>query len=294
MPPSEDNAAPATWEEFLDAYAGTIFRLSRLFTGSYDERMDLFLFVCERLQQDGMRRLRTFRYRPEAPCRFSTFLSVVVKNIAVDFIRSREHRFRPFRSVASLDAADQLLFDYCVRDGRTVEESRLLLERRHGIRLTPDEASRRATALEVSLSSSQRWRLLSRLALGRRPLSIDPVAEVALGSVPSSGEPREVPLPRREDDPERLLASREGDRVLQEALEDLGPRERLALALRYRDALPAKAAGQVMGLSAGEVQKLAAQGLHAVRDKLRRARITRADIDKSALPLAWRGTEVRR
>src|SRR5262249_30549055 len=71
---------PAAWQTFLERCADTVFRVVGLFASGYDERMDLFLFVCSRLHEDDMRRLRSFRFRPDAPCRFSTWLTVVVKN----------------------------------------------------------------------------------------------------------------------------------------------------------------------------------------------------------------------
>src|SRR5262245_44004974 len=147
-PPADTTRVPATWDEFLDHYASDLFRIVRLFADSYDDRMDLFLFVCERLQADGMRRLRSFRYRPEAPCRFSTFLSVVVKNIALDHLRARQGRFRPFQNLADRGETDRLLFGYHIRDGVPLEECRRLLETRHGIRLTAADLSRRAADLE--------------------------------------------------------------------------------------------------------------------------------------------------
>src|SRR2546428_9574498 len=113
---------PDAWETFLVSFSDVIFRVARLFADTYDERMDIYLFTCARLKVDGMRRLRSFHYRPEAPCRFSTWLSVVVKNIAVDFIRSREGRFRPFRDVETMEEADRLVFQYYLRDGRALEE----------------------------------------------------------------------------------------------------------------------------------------------------------------------------
>src|SRR5262245_16603411 len=148
------DGGPESWNAFLESCADQIFRVVRLFGDGYDERMELFLVGCDRLEEERMRRLRAFTFRPEAPCRFSTYLSVIVKNMAVDFIRAREGRFRPFRVVETMEETDRLLFEYHLRDGRPLEESRDLIESRHGIRLSAAQASDRAGRLQSSLSAS--------------------------------------------------------------------------------------------------------------------------------------------
>src|SRR5437773_1369392 len=143
-----DAGAEVSWQEFLHACSGIIFRVVRTFARSYDDRMDLFLFVCDGLQADGMRRVRGFRRRPEAPCRFTTYLMVVVRNLALDHQRSRDGRFRPFTNVAALDETDRIVSEYRLRDGRSLDEVRHLLLQRHGLRLGPDEIEERVARVE--------------------------------------------------------------------------------------------------------------------------------------------------
>jgi RNA polymerase sigma factor (sigma-70 family) len=274
---------PSAWEGFLASRADVIFRVIRLFADSYDDRMDLFLFVCARLKEGEMRRLRAFRYRPEAPCRFSTYLSVVVKNIALDFIRSREGRFRPFREVEAMDATDRLLFEYHLRDGRPLTEVTEILSGRHGISLTSAEIEDRAGKVRSRLSPSQRWRLLSRLFERRREFSVDPVAESAIDP------DHAIPLAGLDGSPERPLRSQEADRMFGEVMASMSPRQRLALVLRYRDGLGPHDMAEVLCVSRGEAEKLAREGLDRLREGLRCRGVLRPDLEASALSPIWPG-----
>ena len=269
------------WEAFLEAYAGLIFRVVALFADSYDERMDLFLFVCARLREGEMKRVRAFRYRPDAPCRLSTYLSVVVKNIAVDYLRSREGRFRPFRRLAELDETDRLLFEYHVRDGRSLEEARSLLRGRHGIRVSAAQAAERASRVSASLTASQRWRLLARLATKRRSLSIDPVADVAIGSA--------GPLPLESDrgDPERRLHLREARQTFLEAMATIPPRQRLALTLRFRDGLAPAEIARILAVSPPEAERLTREGLDGIRERLKESGVARLDLESAGASSLW-------
>ena len=288
MRSSDAGEIPATWEQFLSEYADVVFRVVRLFADTYDERMDMFLFICDHLSTDDMRRIRSFRFRPEAPCRFSTWLAVVARNLALDALRSREGRFRPFRSVDSLDEPDRLLFEYHMRDGRPLEEARSLMRDRHAIRLTSREAETRAARVEGLLSPGQRWRLLSRLAHRRRPLSIDPIADVAVGSSRADdGDPVTIPLRGSAGDPETPLRNDEATRIFDEAFQAIPDRQRLAMTLRYRDGLSAREVGQTMKLDTAEADRLAREGIHLMRERLEKMNVDHADLETSGLVSLW-------
>jgi RNA polymerase sigma factor (sigma-70 family) len=270
------------WEAFLASFSDVIFRVVRLFADSYDDRMDLFLFACARLEEDGMRRVRSFRRRPEAPCRFSTWLAVVVKNVAVDYIRSRDGRFRPFRSVEAMEEADRLVFEYHVRDGRPLDEVRGLLAGRHGIRMTPSEVADRAARVEAALTPNQRWRLLARQGQARRPMSVDPVAEVAYE------DELAVPLADARGGPEASLSAREADEAFERVMATLAPRKRLALALRYRDGLSGSDVAAFLGIGVGEADRLVREGIQEVRERLRRSGVGRPELEAAGMASLWR------
>jgi RNA polymerase sigma factor (sigma-70 family) len=282
MPESDDRTlletlaagGPVAWQTFLEICSETIFRVVSLFADTYDDRMDLFLFVCTKLHDDGMRRLRSFRFRPEAPCRFSTWLAVVVKNLAVDHLRAREGRFRPFRRVDAMEEVDRLVFDYHLRDGKSLEEVRHLLETRHGIGVGDVELAGRAARVEATLSANQRWRLMARLSERRDHLPLDPVSGAA-------GPEESIPLADARGDPEHALRSLEADRALRSAMEAIPPRERLALTLRYRDGMSARQSAVVLDVTPAEAERLAREGVRKVRESLGRAGMTPPDFENA-------------
>lgn len=265
--------ASGTWEEFLDLHADTIYGVIRPFARTYDERMDLFLFVCTGLRANGMRRVRRFRYRADAPCRFTTYLTVVVRNLAVDHGRSRRGRFRAFTNVAALDETDQLILNYRFRQGRALVEVGQLLERRHGIRLEPAALAVAVSRVERALSPSQRWRLLARWAWQQPALSIDPVSAVAGNTA------RPVPLPTGERDPERTMGARDAGRALATAVTALPARQQLVLSLRFRDGHDVETTARAIGVPPVQVERMTRDALAYIRETLGEARITREDLE---------------
>ena len=294
MPESDDRTlldalaagGPAAWQAFLDSCSDTLFRVVSLFAHTHDDRMDLFLFVCTKLHDDGMRRLRSFRFRAESPCRFSTWLTVVVKNLAVDHLRARDGRFRAFRRVDAMEEIDRLIFDYHLRDGKPLEEVRHLLEARHGLPVGDVELAERAARVEAALSANQRWRLMARLSERRDHLPLDPVS----GSARPYPEGA-IPLADAWGDPERALRSREAGRALRSAMEAIPPRERLALTLRYRDGMSARETALILNVTAAEAERLARDGVRKVRESLGRAGMAPPDFENAlaAPPAAMRG-----
>jgi RNA polymerase sigma factor (sigma-70 family) len=221
-----------------------------------------------------MRRLRTFQFRAESPCRFSSWLAVVVKNLALDHLRAREGRFRPFRKVDAMDEIDRLIFDYSLRDGKPLEEVRHLLEARHGIGVGEVELADRAARVEAALSANQRWRLMARISARREHLPLDPVSGTA-GLQPDKA----IPLADARGDPERALRSREAGRALRSAMEAIPPRERLAVTLRYRDGMNARQAAMVLNVTPAEAERLAREGVRKIRESLGRAGMAQLDFE---------------
>jgi RNA polymerase sigma factor (sigma-70 family) len=290
-PPSEEEIlsrvrrdGAAAWPDFLQRFCATIFRVVVLFAESHDERMDLFLHICWQLRDRRMRRVLAFRERPDAPCRFSTYLAVVCRNLALDHLRAKAGRYRPFKCVAALEETERLLFEYHVREGRSLEETRSLLRGRHGIRLGSREIAARSASVTAALSASQRWKLLSRLASRRPSLSIDPVADAALGSG------RAFALRSEAGDPERSLREGEAVRVLEEALQGIGSRRRLALTLRYRDSLSFEEVARTLGTDFPEAEQIIQEGLQRLRARLEASGIQLLDLESAGWSFLWSET----
>jgi len=281
------SGAEVSWEEFLSTYAGTIFRAVRRFARTYDQRMDLFLYVCENLNADGMRRVRGFRDRPEAHCRLTTYLTVVVRNLVLDYGRARHGRFRLFRNLKVQDSVDRIVSEYRLRDGRSAGEVRELLRRRHGVVLKEEEIAERIERVERSLSPSQRWRVLSRRASRQPSVPIDPVHS----AVPAGARPGAA-LEDRSGSPEQSLSTQDAGHVLTRAVTALSARERLVLALRYRDGLEVSEVARALGITPAQVERTTREAVEAIRGNLGAARITRQELE-GGLGEWWLSWEAR-
>jgi len=275
------------WEEFLRAHADMIYCVIGTLARTYDDRMDLFLFVCAGLRANEMRRVRRFRHLPEAPCRFTTYLTVVVRRLALDYERSRRGRERPFQSLTALDSTDRLILEYRIRRGKTIDELRDELRRRHGVDLAPAALADRIARVERTLSPSQRWRLLSRWAWRRPTLPVDPVRAIA-GSTSAP-----VPLRSGGVDPEACLRADDAGRTFADAVSALPARQQLVIALRFRDGLDIGAAATSLGVSSAQIERNTRDALTAIREVLGAAHITREELER-ACGTWWRSGEERR
>lgn len=274
-------APELAWEGFLESFTPLIFKVVSRFVRTHDQRMDLFVYVAERLREDRLRRCRAYRLRPERPRSFGAYLTVVTKNLVVDFIRSTNGRYRPFASMANLDVADRLIFEYHLRDQVPLGQVRRLLEKRHGIRMRQTPLDWRAERIERSLSSSQRWRLLSRRSALREPFSIDPTHEAVWI------DEKAIPLRSGCRNPEAQAGVNLAGVALRQALEKIEPRKRLALALRFKVGLKVREAAQVMRATDSQVEHWVREGSAAIREELRTRSITREDLDIDRLEEVW-------
>ena len=93
------------WRVFVDRYTPTLLALiERAGIVDRDEAMDLYVLVCERLSEDDCGRLRR---RDASRGSLEGWLAVVVRNVAVDWVRSRAGRRRLFGAVKRLTLFDQ-------------------------------------------------------------------------------------------------------------------------------------------------------------------------------------------
>lgn len=265
------------WQRFQELYLPVIHSVIRLFADSYDQRMDLLVYVSEKLKEDDMRRVRAYRVRPETPCTFRSYLAVVVRNLGLDFVRASRGRYRPFKHVVGLSGTDRLIFEYHLKERRPLVEVGHLLEARHGIQLRPEELKQRSARIENSLSHSQRWRLLSRVWAGRRPLPVDPVE----GATTATGGGLALRSPRRS--PDAALTSKSARNAFREALAGVEPRKRLALALRYKDGLKMREVARVMRATEKQVEHWVRDGIATIREHLVRSGFTSDDLDPDQL-----------
>lgn len=84
----------AAWDDFITRYRPLVFATIQHYARDYDDVMDVFARVCQALREDDMRRLRAYLDQPKHTARFTTWLVAVVRNITIDWFRSRDGRRR--------------------------------------------------------------------------------------------------------------------------------------------------------------------------------------------------------
>jgi CHAT domain-containing protein len=92
--PLQQGRHQVAWDRFLSRHRKLIFASIRHYTHDYDEGMEVFAHVCEKLGADDMRLLRARAEDPNPRARFTTWLVVVVRHAAVDWFRHRDGRRR--------------------------------------------------------------------------------------------------------------------------------------------------------------------------------------------------------
>jgi RNA polymerase sigma factor (sigma-70 family) len=245
------------WDQFLDEYAAVILQVVHLFEREQDRVDDCFLFVCEQLKRDRLRRLR--RFEADGAASFPTWLRAVVRNLCLDWRRKRFGRPRIFRSIASLPEVDQEVFR-CIYFRKLSENETL-----HTVRATHPALDREGladslTRIRESLSPRQSWLLVSR-----NPYLESLSAEGSSGS----GANRERELTDPHEDPESEAAKQEFLDALHEAMAGISPRERLLLRLRFEQDLSLEEIANLMQLGTPlKAQRSIQKALSKVRQVL--------------------------
>lgn len=248
--------ADETWGTFLDEQASLILQVVHIFERDEDQVQDCFLFVCERLRRDDMRRIR--RFREAGTASFATWLRAVVRNLCLDWRRHRDGRFRLPRAIARLPELEQEVFRSIHL--RALSEN----ETFHSVAalwpaLTRDQFAEAVARVGRSLEGRSSWLLLvrrPRLQSLSAPPGSDP-AEAETGLVDPGA------------DPERDAAAREDLGALKDALGRLTPRLRLLVRLRYVQELPLEEIARLAGLSgASQVERQLQEALELLRSRM--------------------------
>ena len=97
----------ASWQKFVLKYANFIYRASGKYCDNYDEKMAVFLHILEKLRENRFSRLSRFEYK----AKLSTWLTIVSRHLALDFLRAkygRDFSLKKIR-VVSYDATPSFL-----------------------------------------------------------------------------------------------------------------------------------------------------------------------------------------
>ena len=218
------------WKQFLDAYSSLIVLIASRYERGGDQVNDCYLFICEKLCEHDFRRLQS--YKPEGSASFRSWLNVVIANLCIDWRRHSLGRERPFASIANLPQLEQMTFKYKFQRRMNLQAC---LERiqMHFPGLTEPQLASAIARVSTTLTSSQHWLLSSQQT---ETISLHPSKTSGKGIDPVESQPG----------PEQTAEQAQHHEKLQCALDQLTPRQRLLIKLRYQQDLSLKEVARLM------------------------------------------------
>jgi len=226
LPFSDSDNWDKEWKYFLETYSNLILKVCWSFCSDYDQCMNYYLYICTRLKANNYRVLEQYDDKlNENSALFTTWLTSVVRNMCIDFHRNKNGRARLPRLVQKMSDETQYFYHCYFFEHRTLEEIELLLQTKY-----PDCNS---TVLDLKKNLEIAFR--------------------------KSGKP----LPRKSStvfletlhDKLRAEASTSDSEAqsmqyetLQQAIDMLHPRERLAVKLHYFEKMQLKDIAEVLQL----------------------------------------------
>jgi len=228
---SSVDAGPA-WVEFLDRHAQLIMNTANQFEYQQDRVDECFIFVCEKLNDDGFRRLLNFNTTGTA--KFRTWLGTVVFNLCVDWHRKEFGRVSLLPAISALPAFDQSVYRLVIEQGMNKEASFQTL------RADFPDLSRELVATALSrihslLTPRQRWQISVRNR-GRKQSR----------TVPVRGRLERLPDPGF--GPDTAAQKQQELKDLQGAVSQLPADQRLLLQLRFQEGLSLKKIAKLRNL----------------------------------------------
>lgn len=219
------------WRAFIDGYTPTMLAtLEHAGLRSRDDVMDVYVRACEHLAAEDCARLR--RHDPaKGPLR--AWLIRVVRNVLVDWVRSRRGRRRLFGSIRELDPLAREVFDLYYWRHRTAAEIAELARDESGQPAGLPAVLEALERIEQALSARQRAELVSLLARAEAPAPLED-GEGRLATDPVDAAPG----------PDAVIDASQTSALLEAALGELPPEDAVIVSLRF-----------VQGLSTAQVQE---------------------------------------
>jgi RNA polymerase sigma factor (sigma-70 family) len=240
------------WSLFVDRYRRLIIAVIRRYVSDPDDVMDVFAHVCAALRENDLARLKRFREDVQGGASFSTWLVVVVRNLAVDWTRRRDGRPRP-QAPPDLPPIHRRIYESLFIHGRSQRETFELLH------ATPATRLSHAAYLHA-------LREVHRIAFREAPGTLArPIAVPSSGAV-SAGSDEEV-------------IAAETRRHLKDAMLALEPDVRLAVELFVVEDMAAADVARVLGWpNAKSVYNNVYRAFATLRERLARLGIHSDDV----------------
>ena len=121
----------AAWDLFIERYRRLIFGVIHRYAADRDDVMDVFATVCAALRADDFARLRrcAAQLQPDRP--ISTWLVVVIRNLAIDWLRHRDGRRGTGKVADSLTPLQARIFEHVFIAGCSHVEAYELIRSQH-------------------------------------------------------------------------------------------------------------------------------------------------------------------
>lgn len=219
--------AGAAWASFVDLYSPLIMKAVHQFEFEQDRAGECYLYICEKLCDNGFQRLLKFNTGGRA--QFSTWLSTVVYHLCVDWHRREYGRAQLLPAITALPAFDQSVFRLHFEQSMD-REACLQTLRDEFPDLTRQQLSDAVARVHRVLTPRQRWQLSVRQ---RRRQGGDHRVEGLVDTGPA---------------PEEAAHTTQEQARLRRAMETLDSDQRLILQLRFQQGLTLKKIGEVMHL----------------------------------------------
>jgi RNA polymerase sigma factor (sigma-70 family) len=258
------------WRTFIDQYTPTLLALiERAGIRDRDEAMELYVWACERLAADNCARLR--RHDPGKGS-LEAWLSVLMRNVVVDWVRSRAGRRRLFKSIKHLAALDRRVFELYYWEHQTTAEMVGTLAQEFGAPSLGDVMDA-VERVQKALTERQRIELLAMTVRTSTPVSLD-------ASDDQDERPIDAPDPRA--DTERDAQARQVNQMLEETLREIPPEEAAIVRLKFVEGLSLKQIRDMLHLS--ELTDERMRGiLDVIKSRLAVRRVGALDADVSGL-----------
>jgi RNA polymerase sigma factor (sigma-70 family) len=241
------------WRAFVDQYTPAMLALiERAGIHDKDEAMELYVLACEKLAEDDCGRIRRFDPSKGA---IAAWLSVLVRNVMVDWVRARAGRRRLFKSVQELPRFEQRIFELFYWERAMPGE---IVDRLTGSEFGTPTLSTVLEGLErvqQVLTERQRAELLAMTARTAAPVSLD---------APTDDEDHAIDPVDPAADVERAAVVKEQEDVISRALRALPAEDAAIVRLKYEEGLSLKQIREALHLDA-----LGEPRVRAILDRLK-------------------------
>ncbi len=251
----QDNPQHA-WSLFCDKYSDFIYTILRRAGFDYDEAMERFVYVFEKLCEQDFRRFKTIKYVGNDGD-LTPWLRQVLKNLCVNWAWSVDGRKRLFGFVAEMPPREQRVFQLYFWQGNTPFEIYENLRLEHDKTVEVGDVFDALETIFARLSEKKLWRLMSNLNRMRKTLSLDLENEDSNFFI--------EPIDENALDAEENLLKKESFGQLKLAFETLSAREKLVVQFRYEETMTLGEIAEMLGWEERETTNLHKSAIYKLR-----------------------------